>query len=249
MLKQRGRVEEAALPSPPRPGLAQVFNLRFWSGESSTRVVLDVEKQVQIQQARITDPDRLWIDLDGTRLHPNLVDRSFPVGDGFLEKIRVAQRKDSVVRVVLDFKDVKDHTIFYLQNPTRLVVDVRGTPRAARRRPRGRGHASAAIRSSRPTCRRARSARLRSAPPSPSPRRRRGRAARRLAAPARRRGSRPGRATTGRRSRRPRRRPRCRAVPSPTPAAPWPSPTPPPARNARSRAAPSRTRTRRRRPR
>ena len=70
MLKQRGRVEEAALPSPPRPGLAQVFNLRFWSGESSTRVVLDVEKQVPIQQDRINDPDRLWIDLDGARLHP-----------------------------------------------------------------------------------------------------------------------------------------------------------------------------------
>ena len=30
------------------------------------------------------------------------------------------------MRVVLDFKDVKDHTIFYLEDPTRLVVDVRG---------------------------------------------------------------------------------------------------------------------------
>ena len=137
MLKRRGRVEEPALPSPPRPGLAQVFNLRFWSGESSTRVVLDIEKQVKIRQDRITDPDRLWIDLDGTRLHPNLVDRSFPVGDGLLEKIRVAQNKDSIVRVVLDFKNVKDHTIFYLQNPTRLVVDVRGAapPRMASTRP------------------------------------------------------------------------------------------------------------------
>jgi N-acetylmuramoyl-L-alanine amidase len=137
MLKARGRTEETALPAPPRRGLAQVFNLRFWSGDTSTRVVLDVEKQVPIQQDRINDPDRLWIDLDGARLHPNLVDRSFPVGDGFLEKIRVAQRKDSVVRVVLDFKDVKDHTIFYLQDPTRLVVDVRGAapPKFAAGRP------------------------------------------------------------------------------------------------------------------
>jgi N-acetylmuramoyl-L-alanine amidase len=51
----------------------------------------------------------------------------FPVGDGLLEKIRIGQNKDTTVRVVLDFKDVKDHTIFYLENPTRLVVDVRGT--------------------------------------------------------------------------------------------------------------------------
>src|SRR5262249_58028607 len=100
-----------------------------WSGESSTRVVLDVEKAVHYRYDRISDPDRLWIDLEGTRLHPNLVGRMFPVGDGLLEKIRIGQNKDSVVRLVLDFKDVKDHTIFYLENPTRLVVDVRGTPK------------------------------------------------------------------------------------------------------------------------
>jgi N-acetylmuramoyl-L-alanine amidase len=134
LLARKGKpADEASLPKPPKPGLARVFNLRFWSGASSTRVVIDVERQVPIRQDRIADPDRLWIDLDGTRLHPNLVDRSFPVGDGLLEKVRIAQNKDEVVRVVLDFKDVRDHTIFYLQNPLRLVVDVRGTqlPRTA----------------------------------------------------------------------------------------------------------------------
>jgi N-acetylmuramoyl-L-alanine amidase len=125
-VRKGGRAQEASLPSPPPRGLAQVFNLRFWSGESSTRVVLDVEKAVRYKYDRISAPERLWVDLEGTRLHPNLVGRMFPVGDGLLEKIRIGQNKDSVVRVVLDFKDVKDHTIFYLENPTRLVVDVRG---------------------------------------------------------------------------------------------------------------------------
>ncbi|HEV7501407.1 MAG TPA: AMIN domain-containing protein, partial [Vicinamibacteria bacterium] len=125
--KGAGRAQEASLPTPPPRGLAQVFNLRFWSGESSTRVVLDVEKAVHYKCDRISSPERLWVDLEGTRLHPNLVGRTFPVGDGLLEKIRIGQNKDDVVRVVLDFKDVKDHTIFYLENPTRLVVDVRGT--------------------------------------------------------------------------------------------------------------------------
>ena len=119
----------SALPTPPPPGLAQVFNLRFWSGDSSTRVVIDLEKEVEIRQDRITGPDRLWIDLVGTRLHPNLTDRSFPVGDGLLEKIRIAQNRSDVVRVVLDFRDVKDHSVIYLQDPTRLLIDVRGIPR------------------------------------------------------------------------------------------------------------------------
>jgi N-acetylmuramoyl-L-alanine amidase len=127
--RRRVSVQEAALPSPPPPGLAQVFNLRFWSGETSTRVVLDLEHEVKIRGDRIRDPDRLWLDLAGTRLHPNLSDRAFPVGDGLLKQVRIGQNRDDVVRVVLDFKDVKDYSFFYLQNPTRLVVDVRATPR------------------------------------------------------------------------------------------------------------------------
>jgi N-acetylmuramoyl-L-alanine amidase len=129
-VKKGGRTQEAALPTPPPRGLAQVFNLRFWSGASSTRVVLDVEKAVHYKYDRINNPDRLWVDLEGTRLHPNLLGKMFPVGDGLLEKIRIGQNKDTTVRVVLDFKDVKDHTIFYLEGPTRLVIDVRGTAAA-----------------------------------------------------------------------------------------------------------------------
>jgi N-acetylmuramoyl-L-alanine amidase len=127
-LRRGSRPTEPSLPPPPPPGLAQVYNLRFWSGDSATRVVFDVEKPVRYKYDRIASPDRLWIDLQGTRLHPNLVGKTFPVGDGLLDRIRVGQNRDGVVRVVLDFKEVKAHNIFYLENPVRLVVDVQGTP-------------------------------------------------------------------------------------------------------------------------
>ncbi len=129
----RRKTPSAPLPSPPPPGLVQVTDLRAWSGDSSTRVVVDLDKKVKLLYDRIADPDRLFVDLVGTRLHPNLKNRSFPVGDGLLEKIRLAQNKDDVVRVVLDFKDVKDHSIFFLEDPTRLVIDVRGAARAGTR--------------------------------------------------------------------------------------------------------------------
>jgi N-acetylmuramoyl-L-alanine amidase len=128
-LKRSDPVRAASLPSPPPRGLAQVFNLRFWSGDSSTRVVVDLEKRVEIHQDRIAGPDRLWIDLIGTRLHPNLTTRSFPVGDGLLKQVRIAQNQPGVVRVVLDFKEVKDHSVVYMDDPTRLVIDVRGDPK------------------------------------------------------------------------------------------------------------------------
>ncbi len=123
----RKRAPAAPVPSPPPPGLARVFDLRSWTGDSSTRVVIDLERKVSLASDRIADPDRLWIDLAGTRLHPNLKARSFPVSDGLLEQIRIAQNRDDVVRVVLDFKDVKEHSVFFLENPTRLIIDVKGT--------------------------------------------------------------------------------------------------------------------------
>ncbi len=122
----REREPASPLPRTPPPGLARVFDLRAWSGEASTRVVVDVERSVRIQSDRAYAPDRLWVDLVGTRLHPNLAKRSFPVGDGLLEQVRVAQNRDDVVRVVLDFKEVSEHQVFFLEDPARLVIDVRG---------------------------------------------------------------------------------------------------------------------------
>jgi N-acetylmuramoyl-L-alanine amidase len=116
----------AKVPPPPPPGLAGVYDLRFWSGKNSTRVVLDLERKVQLRSDRVGDPERLWIDLLGTRLHPNLARRLFPVGDGLLERIRIAQNRPDVVRVVLDFKDAWEHNVFYLDTPPRLVIDVTG---------------------------------------------------------------------------------------------------------------------------
>jgi len=133
----RRKVPERPVPSPPPPGLTQLFDLRFWSGDESTRVVLDLEKKVEMKYDRLANPDRLFIDLSRTRLHPNLTSRSFPVGDGLLAQVRIGQNQADVVRVVLDFKEVYEYSVFYLEEDshTRLVIDVRGTsavPRASK---------------------------------------------------------------------------------------------------------------------
>jgi len=126
----RAREPQAELPATPPRGLARVFDLRAWSGDSSTRIVIDVERKVPIRSDVARNPDRLWVDLVGTRLHPNLAKRVFPVGDGLLEQVRIGKNREDVVRVVLDFKDVWEHQVFYLENPTRLIIDVRGQGQA-----------------------------------------------------------------------------------------------------------------------
>lgn len=104
----------------------RVTNIRHWSTSNYTRVVIDVDGEVQFDQSRLKDPDRIFFDLRGSRLSSTLLGKSFPVEDGFLKEIRAGQFQPSVVRVVLDLDKVQDYTVFPLYNPFRLVVDIRG---------------------------------------------------------------------------------------------------------------------------
>ncbi|HEX2712545.1 MAG TPA: N-acetylmuramoyl-L-alanine amidase, partial [Candidatus Acidoferrales bacterium] len=82
--------------------------------------------EVQYQAARISDPDRIYFDLQKAKLSSTLAGKTLEVQGGFLKTIRVAQNQVGVVRVVLEVDKVKDYSIFLLPNPYRLVVDVYG---------------------------------------------------------------------------------------------------------------------------
>jgi N-acetylmuramoyl-L-alanine amidase len=106
--------------------LPQVTNIRTWNAENSTRIVVDLERTVKFQSARIKSPDRIYFDLTQARLSPTLAGKTLDLKNGFLKAIRVAQNQKGVVRLVLDVDRVKDYSAFLLPNPYRLVIDVRG---------------------------------------------------------------------------------------------------------------------------
>ena len=82
---------------------ALVTGIRHWSTATYTRVAIDLGDDVTYEAARVPNPDRIFFDLHGTRLAPELVGKSFLVtDDGFLKRIRAAQYSDDVTRVVLD---------------------------------------------------------------------------------------------------------------------------------------------------
>ena len=147
--------EDAAIPSPleggglpvsaHRPGesagnqhrgpLAQVKGIRHWSTPTYTRVAIDLGEDVKFEAARVPNPDRIYFDLHGSRLAPELVGKSFSVtDDGFLKKIRAAQFSDNMTRVVLDVNDVSEYSAFLLPNPYRLIIDIHGGSKATTRR-------------------------------------------------------------------------------------------------------------------
>ena len=110
----------------PAGSLPHVTDIRHWVGPNYTRIVVNVEGEVKFDTLRLPSPDRIVLDLAGSRLSPDLVGKSFPVEDGFLRQVRVGQFQPTVTRVVLDVEKIEDYSIFSLPNPFRLVVDING---------------------------------------------------------------------------------------------------------------------------
>ena len=106
--------------------LPRLTGIRHWSTGDYTRIAIDLEQEVKYQAGRVPHPDRIFFDLYGTKLAPELVGKSFEVDAGFLHKIRVAQYKINMARVVLDVDDVAEYSAFLLPNPYRLIIDIHG---------------------------------------------------------------------------------------------------------------------------
>jgi len=106
--------------------LPRLTGIRHWSTGDYTRIAIDLEQEVKYQSGRVPHPDRIFFDLYGTKLAPEQVGKSFEVDAGFLHKIRVAQYKLGMARVVLDVDDVAEYSAFLLPNPYRLIIDIHG---------------------------------------------------------------------------------------------------------------------------
>jgi N-acetylmuramoyl-L-alanine amidase len=104
-----------------------VRDIRHWSNPSYTRVVIDVDGEVQYRFGRLHNPDRLYVDLIGAQLAPKLQGRSLDVSDHLLKGVRGGQNQPDVVRVVLDLKTLRDYHVFTMSDPYRLVIDIKGT--------------------------------------------------------------------------------------------------------------------------
>ena len=106
--------------------------VRHWSTPDYTRVAIDLEQEVKYEAGRVPHPDRIFFDLHGAKVASGLVGKSFVVDDGFLHKIRVAQYKPNLARVVLDVDDVAEYSAFLLPNPYRLIIDIHGRKAVAK---------------------------------------------------------------------------------------------------------------------
>lgn len=118
-------------------GDAIVTGLRFWSNPEYTRVVVNADharhftEHLLKRNPSINKPQRLFIDIDKTRLGKN-VPKFTAINDDLLIQARAGQHTLHSVRVVVDIKSFDNYKIFSLKDPFRLVIDVWSKKRTAK---------------------------------------------------------------------------------------------------------------------
>ena len=115
---------DASAPATTSPRV--VRDIRHWSHPTYTRLVISVDGAVQHRVGRLHDPDRLYFDLLGAQLAPQLQGQALEISDQVVSAVRAAQNQPDVVRVVLDVKTLLDYHVFTMREPHRLVIDITG---------------------------------------------------------------------------------------------------------------------------
>jgi len=97
-------------------------DIRAASRPDTTQVIITVSGPVQPLVQRLSQPDRLTIDLPETRLSPQWNQYSVPVSDGRLQTIQITQSHPKKVQVTLTLQAIQDYRIAVQSAPHRITV-------------------------------------------------------------------------------------------------------------------------------
>jgi len=97
--------------------------------DGKMQVTVTLDQPVPYDAHRLDHPDRVYVDMHGARLAPELSGKTLFVNQGGVSDIRMAQAQPDTVRLVLDLEKRFDYSIAQETNPAALVVKL--TPHAA----------------------------------------------------------------------------------------------------------------------
>ncbi len=109
------------------PGkVVKISAIKHTSAADHTRITVDLDQKVHFESQRIDRPDRIFFDLKDARLAPRLMGSSVTVDDGRVKKVRIAQFKPGLARIVIETDGQASFSASLVANPPRLVIDVQG---------------------------------------------------------------------------------------------------------------------------
>jgi len=130
---QPAPVAARAVNNPPAVGnQPAVRKVDLQLVDSNAQVTLVLDQPVPYDAHRLDHPDRVYLDLHGARLAPELSGKTIFLNKGGVSDIRLAQSQPDTVRVVLDLEKRFDYSVAQQTQPATLVVKL--APRAARRK-------------------------------------------------------------------------------------------------------------------
>lgn len=114
-----------SLPGQPDSRI-EVYNLRYHTHPSFTRIVVDIGKLREYYFSQLASPDRIYVDIYQAKLNPLLHGKSYVLDAGYLDRIRIAQKNQTTVRLAVDlnFNKIKRHHVWHLLDPFRIVIDI-----------------------------------------------------------------------------------------------------------------------------
>lgn len=121
--------EPAPKKEPEKPALAELLPIQHWSSENYSRVAVSVSAPV-VYNAKLPEKDGRTLRFEFKKSHvaPEL---RLPVivASGLIKHIQAEQADSETVRVLVELNDAADCKIFSLNDPFRVVVDLRGSQR------------------------------------------------------------------------------------------------------------------------
>ena len=99
-------------------------DVRHWTLNGVTRVAVQLNGKAEVRRDRLFKPERYFFDFQNTGTSRNGM-QTIAVGDSLIRQIRIAEARPGVARVVLDLVEAADVVTTELDNPYRLIIEVK----------------------------------------------------------------------------------------------------------------------------
>ena len=109
-----------------KPGYTgSVSDVRYTSDSEGAVVTLDLDQETQFEVHRLSSPDRIYLDLQNTKLAPVLFGKNIQTPDRLLRALRVGEHEHQTTRITLATAQPCDYSVTRVPNSSQLRIELR----------------------------------------------------------------------------------------------------------------------------